>query len=103
MQRLLAEAVGEWGGRIYIDQWSLTVVHSSVVATRRTLTDELRAAIDASPMSRYAICRAIDLDPAVMSRFMSGQRGLSLETLDKLAKLLDLHIVTGKRTRRVKP
>jgi hypothetical protein len=37
-----------------------------------------------------------------MSRFMSRQRGLSLETLDKLARLLDLHITKGKRHRQVK-
>jgi hypothetical protein len=73
------------------------------MATRRTMTDELRAAIDASELSRYAICRAIDLDPAVMSRFMSNKSGLSLQTLDKLARLLDLHITTEKRRRKVKP
>jgi len=73
------------------------------MTARRTLTDEIRAAIDASGSSRYAICRKIDLDPAVMSRFMSGQRGLSLDTLDKLARLLDLHIATRKRSRKVKP
>lgn len=68
--------------------------------SRRRLTNELRAAIDASAMSRYAICRAIDLDPAVMSRFMSRQRGLSLDTLDKIARLLDLHIIKGKHQRK---
>jgi len=73
------------------------------MVTRRTLTDELRAAIDASELSRYAICRKIGLDPAVMSRFMSRQRGLSLDTLDALAKVLDLHITKGKRPRKVKP
>jgi len=72
------------------------------MATGRTLTDELRAAIDGCEMSRYAICRAIDLDPAVMSRFMSRKRGLSLNTLDKLARLLDLHITKGNPQRRSK-
>lgn len=74
----------------------IALLPSPVMANRRTLTDELRAAIDSSEMSRYAVCRAIDLDPAVMSRFMSRQRGLSLDTLDKLARLLDLHITKGK-------
>ena len=70
---------------------------------RRTLTDEIRAAIDDSGRSRYSLCRQIGLDPAVMSRFMSRQRGLSLNTLDKLAKALDLHITTSKLRRRAKP
>ena len=67
-------------------------LESRPVATRKPLTDELRAAIDASAMSRYAICRAIDLDPAVMSRFMSGQRGLTLKVLDRLAEYLGLEL-----------
>jgi len=72
------------------------------MATRRSFTDELRAAIDASGQSRYALCQALGLDPAVMSRFMSRQRGLSLGTVDKLAKVLDLHITKGRRPRKGK-
>jgi hypothetical protein len=34
-----------------------------------------------------------------MSKFMSGERGLGLESIDKLADLLGLHIVS-KRGRR---
>jgi hypothetical protein len=70
---------------------------------RRKLTDELRAAIDASGRSRYSICQEIGLDFAVMSRFMSHKRGLSLDTVDKLARVLDLHITLSKRRRKGKP
>lgn len=59
-------------------------------------TDQLRRAIDASGMSRYAICKAIDLDQPTMSRFMSRQCGLSCDTLDRLMKLLDLRLVAGR-------
>jgi hypothetical protein len=67
------------------------------------LSDEFRAAIEACGMSRYAICKAIKFDESAMSRFMSGERGLSLEVLDRLGLLLDLHITTGKRRRKVDP
>lgn len=60
--------------------------------TKRAFSDEIRAAVDASGQSRYAICKALGLDQGAMSRFMSGRAGLSLEVLDRLAELLDLHL-----------
>ena len=61
------------------------------------LTDQLRAAIDASGLSRYAICKAIGLDQATMSKFMAGKQGLALDTVDRLGELLGLKLVTTKR------
>lgn len=65
--------------------------------------NELRAAIKASDMSRYRICKLIGLSEAVMSRFMCGKGGLGLETINRLADLLGLHVTVSKgkkRTRR---
>jgi hypothetical protein len=65
------------------------------VATK--LSDQLRQAIDASVMSRYAVCKALNLDQGLMSRFMAGKAGLSVETIDKLGELLGLQLVTTKK------
>ena len=65
-------------------------------AAVESTSGETRAAIDASGRSRYAICKAIGLSESSMSQFMAGKRGLSLEMLDALAELLDLHISQGK-------
>jgi len=63
---------------------------------RATLTAQLRRAIDASQLSRYRICKEVEMSPATMSRFMSGKGGLSMEKLDRIGELLDLRIVSGK-------
>jgi transcriptional regulator with XRE-family HTH domain len=68
----------------------------------RRLSDQVRDAVSASGLSRYAICREIRLSQAAMSRFMTGKTGLNMATLDRLAELLGLTIVTrtkGKRTK----
>ena len=61
------------------------------------LSDQLRAAIDASGRSRYAVCKAIGLDQSVMSRFMAGTSGLAVETIDRLGELLALELVTKNK------
>ena len=59
-------------------------------------TDQLRHAIDASGMSRYAVAKAIDLDQSTLSRFMAGKAGLALDTVDRLGDLLGLKLVATK-------
>jgi transcriptional regulator with XRE-family HTH domain len=59
----------------------------------KRFSDQIRAAVDASGISRYRICQEIGLNQGAMSRFMSGKGGLSMDTLDRLADLLGLEIV----------
>ena len=61
------------------------------------LSDQIRRAVDASGKSRYRISKELGVAESTMSRFMSGQGGLSMENLDALADLLDLSITTRKR------
>ena len=61
-----------------------------------SFSDQIRRAVDQSGYTRYRIWQDIDIDQAQMSRFMSGQGGLSTESLDRLAKLLGLTVVAKK-------
>lgn len=60
------------------------------------MTDEVRRAIEEAGISRYAICKGAGIEESAMSRFMRGQSGLTLRTLDRLAAFLDLHVRKGK-------
>jgi transcriptional regulator with XRE-family HTH domain len=64
---------------------------------RLALSDELRRAVDDCPMSRYRICKELGIAESTLSRFMSGERGLTMKRLDRLADLLDLHVITVER------
>ena len=61
------------------------------------LSDQVREAVDASGLSRYRICKEADIAQAAMSRFMSGQGGLSMAALDRLGEVLELKITAGIR------
>jgi transcriptional regulator with XRE-family HTH domain len=63
----------------------------------KTLTDQIRSAVRESGLTCYQICKETGIDKASMSKFLSGQRGLSLAHLDKLAELLGLRITKGRK------
>ena len=69
---------------------------------RLSLSDELRQAIERSGVSRYSIWQQTGIDQGSLSKFMDGERGLSIESIDKLAELLGLHIVAKPEPRRPK-
>jgi transcriptional regulator with XRE-family HTH domain len=65
----------------------------------KTLTDQIREAIKQSELTAYQICKETGIQNSSMSRFLSGERGLSLAHLDKLAALLGLRIATTRKAR----
>lgn len=64
------------------------------------MSDQIRQAVNDCGMTRYEICKRIGLDQAAMSRFMSGETGMGLKTLDKLAELLELEVSTKAKRRK---
>lgn len=62
------------------------------------ISNQLRDIIEASGESRYEIAKQTGIDQSALSRFMSGERGLSMTVLDTLADYLELDIVSRRRT-----
>jgi transcriptional regulator with XRE-family HTH domain len=60
------------------------------------LSDQLRKIMDTCGLSRYAISKSCGIDQSALSRFMSGERGLSTENLDTIGQFLGLRLVSEK-------
>jgi transcriptional regulator with XRE-family HTH domain len=63
---------------------------------RRKLSDQLRQAIADSGITRYRISKATGINEAALGKFFHGERGLSLESIDKLAEFLKLELTVRK-------
>ena len=67
-----------------------------VMASRRAkLSDQLRQAIKDSDLTRYRIFMETSIDQASLSRFVRGECGLALDSIDRLGVLLDLRLISG--------
>jgi hypothetical protein len=60
-----------------------------------TLSKALRDAIRGSDKSVYQIAKAAGAPQIVVSRFLSGERDIRMETADRLAELLGLKLEAG--------
>ena len=68
----------------------------------KRFSDEIRAAVENCGMTRYRIAKETDIDASVLCRFVQGQVGLSMDTLDKLAECIGLHVLWEQEPRKQK-
>ena len=66
---------------------------------RQTLTDELRAIVAGCGKTLGEISRDTGIDKTALSRFLSGERGVSCAVMDKWGKYLGLRIVKATKRR----
>ena len=64
------------------------------------LIDEIRNAVNESNLSQYKIAKDTGLDKAQLSRLMSGERGLSIDSAEKLVDYLGLEISIRRRRKK---
>ena len=60
---------------------------------KKNIVDQLRRAMRDSGETEYAIAKASGVSQSIVNRFVSGERGISLETASKLCAYLKLDLV----------
>ena len=60
---------------------------------RPDVSDQVRRLVETCGISRYEIAKRTGIDDSALCRFVSGERGISCESLDKLGRLLELEVV----------
>lgn len=66
---------------------------------RAKVSDQFRAAIGSCGMTRYRISKETGISESMLSRFMGGSRGLSIEALDTLGEYLGLDVVKRRKSK----
>jgi transcriptional regulator with XRE-family HTH domain len=70
----------------------------------RTVGHQLRQAITEDGRTAFALGRDAEVDPGMIQRFLNGERGLTLATVDKLALALGLRLtIVGRLPGRGRP
>jgi transcriptional regulator with XRE-family HTH domain len=70
------------------------------MASRASFREQLRRAIRRSGLSRYAIAKQTGIQQSQLSRFMSGERGLSIAAIEAICTLIGAGIVTTPKPKR---
>lgn len=66
------------------------------------LTDAIRSAVRASDETPYAIAKGARIARSQLSRLLSGESGMSVETIERLADYLGLRITIEPKTKNSK-
>jgi len=70
------------------------------MSKRPLISERLRAAILASPENQRRISLGTGVARSILSRFVRGEQGITLETADVLAKYLGLDLLPIKAQRK---
>ena len=66
---------------------------------RHTLSYQLREIIDSRGLTPYALGQLAEVDPGVVSRWLTGRRDIRMETADKLASALGVRLTETAASR----
>ena len=61
------------------------------------LLEDMKRAIDESGMSRYRISKESGVAASQLSRLVNGERGLSIEAMERVAEVLGFEIVLRRK------
>jgi transcriptional regulator with XRE-family HTH domain len=67
------------------------------MSDNRSFSFQVRAAIEASGMTRRDISARLGVGESLLSHFMKGRKGLSVPVIDRLIELLGLELVARRK------
>jgi len=67
---------------------------------RPDIERQLRRAVEESPLTQYQLAKASGIDKGILSRFIRGERTITLATAARLAEALDLELRPAKPPRK---
>lgn len=67
--------------------------HQAPQQGQDTISGQLRRALKARPETVYRLAKMTGVDTSIIARFLSGERSLSLDTVDRIARALKLRLV----------
>lgn len=62
-----------------------------------SMAETIREAIQADPRTVYRLCKESGVDPAVVGRFVHRERGLNLDTADRLCRVLGMQLMPVRK------
>ena len=65
----------------------------------KQFSDEIRVAVQNCGKTRYRIAKETGIDAATLCRFVQGRVGLSMDSLDRLANEIGLHVASTHKPR----
>ena len=63
---------------------------------RMRLSDQLRRIVEDSEVTRYRLSKETGITQSTLSRFVSGERGLSIDAMDALGEFFELNLVSQR-------
>lgn len=57
------------------------------------MSDQLRRLVESCGLSRYELAKRTGVDESALSRFVHGERGLSMEALDAIGMALGWDVI----------
>jgi len=67
---------------------------------RADIQEQLRRAIEESPVTQYRLAKVSGIDKGILSRFIRGERTITLATAARLAEALDLELRPARQPRK---
>jgi transcriptional regulator with XRE-family HTH domain len=66
----------------------------------KTVSERIREAVETADVTRYRIAQETGIEESALSRFISRERGLGMESLDALAEYFGLELVQRDNRKR---